>query len=449
MRSAPPVLSSAGGVATVTFCPNAALAFGCLVALLYIFPLGGLGALAFLAAGMALVARRPIANLDANLRGWWILLLPAWCLVSTLWSAYPSLTLRFAVQFGLTTVIALAIAARVPSLTLVRTLFLALCLAALGSVLIGRARLDGEGYLGVYGSKNAFAQVMAVLLLAGLALGLGRDGSRGWRLMGLAALPAALGLLVMAQSAGWLLASVLTMACGIAFAAMRRVPPGARVFVVGMALLAILASGLAALAFQDQLAAAFLEATGKDVTLTGRTELWSIALSEIARQPYLGQGYQAVWVVGNPLAESLWSAFGISTRTGFHFHSTWLSNAVEIGVAGAAVQLMVFAAALLGALRDVLREARADTLFWAMFMVQMTIMSLLEVVAFTQFQISTMLILIAAARAVGRGQLMSSAAGPVAAIGATAPGSASDTRSPAIRTVSRFASSSAAPGPSR
>ena len=363
--------------------------------------------------------RRPAANLDATLRVWWVMILPAWCLASTLWSAYPPLTLRFAVQLALTAGIALAIAARVPPRTLLRTLFLALCLAALGSVLIGRARLDGLGYLGIYGSKNAFAQVMANLLIAGLALTLGRDGSRAWRLAGLASIPVALVLLLMAQSAGWLVASILTVAAGLAFAALRRVPPRARLFAVGMAGLAILAAGLAALAAQDRLAAAFLEATGKDVTLTGRTALWAIALGEIGRQPLVGQGYQAFWVVGNPLAEELWSAFGIATRTGFHFHNTWLSNAVEIGLVGVSIQVAVFLAALLGALRDVLREVRADTLFWAMFMVQMTIMSGLEVVVFTQFQLLSLLVLVAAyraTRAFARSPGVARAGGPVAAL---------------------------------
>lgn len=398
MNQARPLLSSHGNVTTVTLCPNALLGFLCFAALLFIFPLGGIGALLFLAAGAVLILRRFRANMSAMLRAWWILLVPLWCLASTLWSFYPSLSLRFGIQFGLTTVIAIAIAVRVPPRTLLRMVFVALGLAAVASVVIGRARLDGAGYLGIYGSKNAFAQVMAIFLLSGLALTLGRDGSRIWRLTGLAALPFALVLLAMAQSAGWLVASILTVCSGVTFAILRRVRPEARIFVTGMVLLAVVAAGLTAWTFEDRLTAAFLNATGKDATLTGRTELWSIALSEIEQHPYVGQGFQAVWVIGNPLAESLWEAYGIATKTGFHFHNTWLSNAVEIGIVGVALQVVVFGAALFLALRNVLRQVRADTLFLAMFMVQMTIMSLLEVVAFAQFQMTTMLILITASQ---------------------------------------------------
>jgi exopolysaccharide production protein ExoQ len=88
----------------------------------------------------------------------------------------------------------------------------------------------------------------------------------------------------------------------------------------------------------DAVSAAILAATGKDITLTGRTDLWRIGLEQIAERPWLGTGYQAFWQPGNPEAEHLWRAFGIASRTGFHFHNLYLSNAVEIGIPGAALQ---------------------------------------------------------------------------------------------------------------
>ena len=72
--------------ARLVICPNAALALFGFAAVLFITPLGAAGALAFLLAGSALVLRRLRANLAAMLRDWWILLLPAWCIGSALWS---------------------------------------------------------------------------------------------------------------------------------------------------------------------------------------------------------------------------------------------------------------------------------------------------------------------------------------------------------------------------
>lgn len=382
----------------MTLGPETTLAWICLVALLHINLLGGSGALLFLVAGVLLVVRRPRSSIDTLLRGWWILLLPAWCMASTVWSAYPAATLRSSVQFGLTTVVALAIAARVPRRTFLHALFAALAVATFTSVTIGRARLDGGGYLGVYASKNAFAQVMAIFLLCGLALALGRDGARVWRVAGLLSLPVSLLLLAMAQSAGWLVAGLATVGVGLAFAALRRIRPGLRLPVIGLALLLVLAAALLVLVSELDVAKGFLNATGKDVTLTGRTDLWTIATAEIARRPWIGQGYKAVWVPGNPVAEALWDRFGIASRTGFNFHNTWLSNLVEIGALGIGLQASLVAGTLVGAVLGVLRSAGADTLFWAMLMVQITIMSVFEVVAFAPFEMSTTLVLVAAAR---------------------------------------------------
>ena len=34
---------------------------------------------------------------------------------------------------------------------------------------------------------------------------------------------------------------------------------------------------------------------GKDATLTGRTDLWNVAITMIARRPWLGYGYGGFW----------------------------------------------------------------------------------------------------------------------------------------------------------
>ncbi|WP_415183144.1 O-antigen ligase family protein [Phaeovulum sp.] len=389
-------------IRTITICPNTVLAFLGFVSVLFMFRLGAVGALLFLGVGGALIVRRPNANLAALWRDGWVLALPLWCGLTVLWSAYPALTLRYGVQLGVTVAVALVIANRLSPQTLLRTVFVALAVAALASVAIGRARLDGGGFLGIYGSKNAFAQVMALFVIAGLALGLGRDGTNPWRVLGLLSVPVGLILLARAQSVGWLLAVLMAVVAGFVFALMRRFHRRYRLFSLGLLVLAIVAALLVAWLNQDALLAWVLDVTGKDVTLTGRTYLWLTALSEFARHPLGGQGYQAVWVVGNPVAESMWREFGIASKTGFHFHNTWLSNAVEIGAIGVALQVVIFLTALFTALWRVLKVTRSDTLFAAMLMVLLSVMSMVEVVGFQQFQIVTMLIVIIASQGRGR-----------------------------------------------
>jgi exopolysaccharide production protein ExoQ len=84
-----------------------------------------------------------------------------------------------------------------------------------------------------------------------------------------------------------------------------------------------------------------LAAFGKNTTLTGRTYLWSQGLAAAAKAPFFGIGYQAYWVPGFPDAERLWEEFYITTRSGFHFHNTYIETLVELGAAGVLLLIIV------------------------------------------------------------------------------------------------------------
>jgi exopolysaccharide production protein ExoQ len=85
----------------------------------------------------------------------------------------------------------------------------------------------------------------------------------------------------------------------------------------------------------------FLQFFGKDKTLTGRTDLWSTAFHEIETHMLLGRGYQAFWRIGNPVAEKLWALFGIATRTGFNFHNEYINTAVDLGILGLMINVIL------------------------------------------------------------------------------------------------------------
>ena len=80
-----------------------------------------------------------------------------------------------------------------------------------------------------------------------------------------------------------------------------------------------------------------LGAFGKDSTLTGRTYLWAEGLAAAGAAPTFGTGYYAYWVQGFPEAERLWEEFYITSRSGFHFHNTYIEALVELGVVGFAL----------------------------------------------------------------------------------------------------------------
>jgi O-antigen ligase len=88
--------------------------------------------------------------------------------------------------------------------------------------------------------------------------------------------------------------------------------------------------------------------TGKDPTLTGRTELWSYVLDDIQKKPILGWGFSAFWSGNNP------AVMEISTALGWYItqaHNNLLEMLLEVGIVGTAFFLFLWARNVVLALR--------------------------------------------------------------------------------------------------
>lgn len=268
--------------------------------------------------------------------------------LSYVWSDAPDVTARAGLQY-LSHVVCAVIAARVID---TRTL----CIGAMAgiTVVLAYSLLDGASvydaldgtysFVGAFGSKNQLGFYASLGILFSVFFGLFLTKSRIARLLalGLAALSAA--LLAMSQSATSMLATPAAVAMIVAIAGLEAFSPTHRkvFFLAGTAF------GLAALLAALNLGAVdmVLGAFGKDSTLTGRTYLWQQGTDASAHAPWLGVGYQAYWVQGFSEAERLWHEFYIASRTGFHFHNTYIEALVELGYIGAAAIVLPVLAAL-------------------------------------------------------------------------------------------------------
>lgn len=371
------------------------LAFLAMLGLTFITALGSKGAILFLGSGLMLALSSPATTLSGLRQNWLVVVMALWCLVSFTWSAYPELSVRYGIQLCLTVAIAITIFTRVSPTAFVKIVFLVYSLAGIGSLLSGRTRADGGGFLGLYNSKNALAGAAALLIIASLAVLWDRRLSLRWRGPALVMVPLGAMLMVMGKSTGALVSILGVILAFLLVLLLQRLPPMTRLIAIALGLILLILGGIIAAGMADQIAAMMLQTTGKDVTLTGRTDLWAVALREIARHPLLGAGYQAVWVQGNPLAEELWAMFGIEARAGFHFHNTLLSNAVEIGIIGAGIQAIIFFSGLYLSLAWVIRRPSAASIFLALFMVRQFLAMGLEVVFFFQFEPVTVITLAA------------------------------------------------------
>ena len=270
-------------------------------------------------------------------------------------------------------------------------MFVSLFLLVAASVVLGPYRVDGGALVGLYGSKNEMAGMSALLALSGFGIALMRDVPVCGRVIGGLGFLCGTGAIVLAQSAGALGYLPVGMAASVAVILLARLRLSTRLTGAALCLLLSVLLGVALAAWFNLFAEAFFEVTGKDMTLTGRVELWEVALNLIAERPLFGTGYQAFWVPGHPPAEALWDAFGIASRSGFNFHNAYLSNAVEIGLLGVGLEFLLIASALLLSGRLAVRCGTADAGLMFGLATFMTVMTIFEAPVFFQFSLQSVL----------------------------------------------------------
>lgn len=378
----------------IKLCPNIMLGAANLTSLVFVSYLGRNGVLIFLLTGLLLLIRRINFTFQELLAYWWLLLLPLWCMISALWSRHPDLSLRHGTQLLITFVIAIALANRLAPAAFLRIQFSALLIAGVASILAGDVRPDGV-WIGIFDSKNYYAFTMVALLLSAVALLADRNATRAWRLAGLGGALLAMPQIVMAESVGAFMTSIFALIAGWALLSTAALPPArqkARILLQSLLLLALL---LIALLIRGPLLDYIFRATGKDPSLTGRTELWDTAIQEISHAPVLGTGYRAFWVEGNALAEALWADFHIASKSGFNFHNLYLSKAVEIGIIGVALQLILLVPAIGLSMRWLLKTADAPAMFSFMAVSFVIGLSIVEVPVFFEFHALSVMVLIA------------------------------------------------------
>lgn len=89
---------------------------------------------------------------------------------------------------------------------------------------------------------------------------------------------------------------------------------------------------------RESIAPRVLNALGRDMTFTGRVELWSELWKIGLMRPFLGQGFGGFWVPENSLTNSLWGKLGWSP---IDAHNGYLDVFIEMGILGVAAVLLV------------------------------------------------------------------------------------------------------------
>lgn len=320
------------------------------------FILSGLVVIAII----VLVSRMPrvIAIIRMN---WPILLFFTYCAISILWSDYPDVALkRWIKAIGDLAMVLIVVTDR-DRLAAIKRL-----LTRVGFILVPLSILFVEYYpkIGrVYSIEDAAVantgvtlnknQLGCLCLIVGLAslwrlAVLSRDNSRKIsRLLAHGATIAMVAwLLYMADS----VTSLVCFLIGSALIAVVALPGKRRTAQVHLIVGAVASVALFVLVLPDAYAS-IVQVLGRNVTLTGRTQLWHVLLG-MNTNPWFGTGFASFWL-GNRL-DTLWSLFG-----GWHAteaHNGYLGVILELGWVG----LSMLAVVLVTGYRNVVAAFHQD-----------------------------------------------------------------------------------------
>ncbi|MDQ0145997.1 O-antigen ligase family protein [Pseudarthrobacter niigatensis] len=252
------------------------------------------------------------------------------------WSILPDETITGTISLASVFALSVLFAAKVKLPALVEGIALGAGAALAASIILSVLRPDlglvNETYKygslrGIYEHRNQMGYVMTVGLVALCSTPrLMLKGRRGYGIMAL--LLFALGVAWSASSTA-LAMSVIGVALAVGFRIMPKVNARLRPFIITYYLL------ITAFAFWF-IPTQFATVTGllgRDETLTGRTTIWPYVVEAWSHSPWLGYGWDAVWLDGSYVAD--WVARQFNYRI-YHSHDSYLDVLIQVGILGLA-----------------------------------------------------------------------------------------------------------------
>ncbi|NKL01824.1 O-antigen ligase family protein [Rhizobium leguminosarum bv. viciae] len=314
-------------------------------------------------------------------RNWLVPLMVAMPFVSVFWSVGPSTTFRRAIGLLFTVLLAYVLAIRFTPRQLLLIAFATFGTCIVLSLLLlvvspGLARMPTDSAVrGIFIHKNSLGWYAGMMILVSTAVVM--DGNRGLRRTPLILLMAGGACLFLSGSMTATIATVSAY-CLIGFySVLQRIRGIGRIVFI----LFFVQMFVGILLLLHEFLVPFLEALGKDATLTGRVPLWELVDGQIADHLLLGFGYQAFWTEANPEAWIIWSKIQWMAP---HAHNGFRDTLLSFGISG----MTLFALMLLQALRQGAAlqcgDPRYGWLWLNVFTVVVLVMNLTETIFLIQ-----------------------------------------------------------------
>lgn len=268
-----------------------------------------------------------------------ILLILGLVMCSVLWSAQPNLTQTRAIALLGTTLFGIYFGTRFSpkeqlnllAITFGIILFLSL-IFVIALPQYGRmGGIHAGAWRGIFIHKNPFGQVMVLSSLIFLSLS-SRKGRTAWLpMLGLAV---SVLMVVMSASSSSLINFVTLV---LIFMVIKIALWPERVMIPVVCLLG--AVGCFISLFLVEILELVVGSVGKDLTLTGRADIWPIVIRQGLERPILGYGYSGFWGDWNSPGAAVWKDYGWLAPNA---HNGFIDLWIQLGFVGAAVFLVCF-----------------------------------------------------------------------------------------------------------
>ncbi len=283
-------------------------------------------------------------------------------LLSALWSAAPQITFRRSIATVLSTLFAADMSVRYSvreQIALTSTAVGAsIVLSAIAELLFsgfvptatfGNALVDPSIWHGLFPHKNGFGHVLAFGSLCVMAQ---RRRSVVSYLVGAACLVGILVLTAEAQSRTALLISITMILTWplLNIVAWPRATLSTLGVSIGLVALTLVYAGIS-------MAGHLAELLGRDPDMTGRTEIWSLAMQSVARHPLLGYGISGFWSVADDSLR-IRSIIGWDTP---YAHNGYIDTALQLGLIGLALLIGMILLAIVRQMQQLRRSPDTET----------------------------------------------------------------------------------------
>jgi exopolysaccharide production protein ExoQ len=296
-------------------------------------------------------------------KDWTICLLMGIALASLMWSSIPKITQVRSIALVGTSLFGLYLASRYTIRQQLKLLGWSFAIIVIMSFLfaflipkfgIMSSGVHAGAWRGIYVHKNMLGKMMAIGATVFLLLAMDAKENRWMPWLGVA-LSVTLLLLSKSSSA---IGNFLTMFALIPVYTTLRW----RYHLLVPAIIAVITSGSIMSLWLSANAKVLLESIGKDVTLTGRADMWPFIIEMIQKQPWLGYGYNGFWNDWDSPGAYVWYAAQWTPPTS---HNGFLDLWLELGLLGILVFAIGFGINLLRGLK-LFRIDRSWQSFWTL-----------------------------------------------------------------------------------